>query len=98
METITAFVACGAAFTLSYYLGHARAPTTFIAAMLGAVGGIGFAVAFFALTLAVTILLPGTFDGRTLGVYFVRLLVLAPIGAAAIAAFAHRHSATKTQF
>ena len=28
METITALVACGAAFALSYYLGHSRAPTT----------------------------------------------------------------------
>lgn len=98
MESITALVACGAAFALSYYFGYGRAPTTFIAAVLGAVSGIGFAVVFFALTLAVTIVLPGTFDGRTLGVYFVRLLVLAPIGAAVIAAFAHRFSTTKTQF
>lgn len=98
METITALVACGAAFALSYYLGHSRAPTTFIAALLGAVNGIGFAVVFFALTLAVTILLPDTFDARTLGVHFTRLLVLAPIGAAAIAALTHRFSATKTQF
>lgn len=98
METITALVACGAAFALSYYLGHARAPTTLIATMLGVVSGIGFAVAFFILTLVVTILLPDTFDARTLGIHFTRLLVLAPIGAAAIAAFAHRVSATKTQF
>ncbi len=98
MEAITALVACAAAFALSYYFGYGRAPTTLIAAVLGAVSGIGFAVVFFALTLAVTILLPGTFDGWTLGFYFVRLLVLAPIGAAAIAAFAHRFSRTKIQF
>lgn len=98
MEAITALVACGAAVALSCYFGYSRAPTTFIAAVLGAVSGIGFAVVFFALTLAVTILLPGTFDGRTLGFYFVRLLVFAPIGAAAIAAFAHRFSRTKIQF
>ena len=98
MESITALVACGAAFALSYYFGYGRAPTMFIAAILGAVSGIGFAVAFFALTLAVTILLPDTFDARTLGFYFVRLLVLAPIGAAAIAVFAHRFSRTKIQF
>jgi len=98
VEAITALVACAAAFALSYYFGYGRAPTTLIAAVLGAVSGIGFAVVFFALTLAVTILLPGTFDGWTLGFYFVRLLVLAPIGAAAIAAFAHRFSRTKIQF
>ncbi|MGQ0580320.1 MAG: hypothetical protein ACT4O6_00165 [Reyranella sp.] len=98
MEATTALVACGAAFALSYYFGHGRAPTMLIAAVLGAVSGIGFAVVFFALTLVVTILLPGTFDGRTLGFYFVRLLVLAPIGAAAVAAFAHRVSRTKIQF
>ena len=98
MESTTALVACGAAFALSYYFGYGRAPTTLIAAILGAVSGVGFAVVFFALTLVVTILLPGTFDGRTLGFYFVRLLVLAPIGAAAIAAFAHRFSRTRIQF
>jgi hypothetical protein len=98
METITALVACGAAFALAYYFGYGRAQTTFIAAILGAVCGIGFAVVFFALTLAVAILLPDTFDARTLGIHFTRLLVLAPIGAAAIAALAHRFSRTKIQF
>ncbi|MSP74515.1 MAG: hypothetical protein EXR12_00120 [Rhodospirillaceae bacterium] len=98
METITALVACGAAFALSYYFGYGRAPTTFIAAVLGAISGIGFAIVFFALTLAVTILLPDTFDARTLGIHFARLLVLAPIGAAVIAAFSHRFSRTKIQF
>lgn len=92
MESITAFVACAAAFALSYYFGFDRAHSTLGAAILGALSGIGFAAAFFAMTVAVAILLPGTFDGRTLGIYFVRLLALAPLGAAVIAALAHRHA------
>lgn len=98
MESITAFVACGAAFALSYYFGFDRAYSTLGAAVLGAVSGIGFAAAFFMMTLAIAIVLPGTFDGRTLGVYFVRLLVLAPLGAAAIGALAHRHAMSRMRF
>ncbi|MDP2331952.1 MAG: hypothetical protein Q8M19_14775 [Reyranella sp.] len=98
MESITAFVACGAAFALSYYFGYDRAPSTFIALILGAVSGIGFAVVFFAVTVAVAIMLPGTFDARTLGVNFARLLVLAPLGAAAIGALAHRHAMARMRF
>lgn len=98
MESITAFVACGAAFALSYYFGFGRAYSTSFAAVLGAMSGVGFAIAFFAATVTVAVLLPGTFDGRTLGIYFVRLLVLAPIGAAAIAALAHRYALARMRF
>lgn len=98
MESITAFVACGAAFALGYYLGFDRAHSMLGAAALGAVSGIGFAVAFFMMTVAIAIVLPGTFDGRTLGVNFARLLVLAPLGTAVIAALAHRYAVARMHF
>jgi len=98
VESITAYVACGAAFVLSYYFGFGRAYSTPFAAILGAMSGVGFAMAFFSATVTVAVLLPGTFDGRTLGIYFVRLLVLAPIGAAAIAALAHRYALARMRF
>jgi hypothetical protein len=98
MESITAFVACSAAFALSYYFGYGRAPSTLVALVLGAVSGVGFAVIFFAMTVGSAILLPGIFDGRTLGVHFVGLLAVAPLGAAAIGALAHRYAMTRTSF
>jgi len=92
MESITAFAAGGAAVALSYYFGFNRAYSTIGAALFGAVSGIVFAAAFFAVTIATAIVLPGTFDGHTLGVCFVRLLVLAPLCAAAGGAVAQRHA------
>lgn len=98
METITAVVACGVAFTLSFYLGYDRAPSVWVAVLLGAASGLGFAVAFFAMTVGTTIILPGTFDARTLGLHFLALLAVAPLGAGLIAVLAHRHAVAKTHF
>lgn len=88
MESVTAFVACVAAFALSYYFGKGRAPSLLMALLLGAASGVGFAVLFFVMTVAVTVVLPGTFDARSLGVHLILLLAVAPLGAAAVAAFA----------
>ncbi len=98
MESITAVVACGIAFALSYYVGYGRAPSSLVALMLGAVGGIGFAFIFFVMTVAVAIILPGTFDGRSLGVHFIGLLAVAPLGGAVISVLAHRYAMAKTPF
>jgi hypothetical protein len=98
METLTAIVASAVAFALSFYLGHDRAPSAWIALLLGAASGVGFAVVFFAMTVATTIVLPGTFDARTLGLHFLALLAVAPLGAAAIAALGHRRATPKMHF
>lgn len=98
METITAIVACAVAFALAFYVGYGRAPSTLIAAMLGAVSGIGFAVVFFVMTVAVAMMLPGTFAPRSLGVHFIGLLAVAPLGAAVIAVLAQRRAMTKMHF
>ena len=98
METLTAVVACALAFALSFYLGHGRAPSTLAALVVGAACGVGFAVIFFAITVGTTIVLPGTFNARSLGLHFLALLVLAPVGAAVIAVLAHRRSAPKMRF
>jgi hypothetical protein len=98
METITAIVACAVAFALSIYLGYEKAPSTWAAVLLGAASGVGFAVVFFAVTVAITIVLPGTFHARTLGLHFLALLAVAPLGAAVIAILARRHAMTKMHF
>ena len=98
MESITALVACGAAFALSFYLGYGRAPSLLAAAMLGAVSGIGFAVIFFAMTIAVAGTLPGIFDARTLGQHLILLGMAAPLGAAAVPMFAHRYAMSRSRF
>ena len=98
METITAAVACAVAFALSFYLGYGRAPSGWVALILGAVSGLGFAAAFFAMTVGTTIMLPGTFDARSLGFHFLALLALAPVGAAVIAVLAHRHAIAKMHY
>jgi hypothetical protein len=98
METLTAVVACALAFALSFYLGRGRAPSTWAALIVGAACGLGFAVAFFAMTVGTTIILPGTFAARSLGLHFLALLALAPLGSAVIAFLAHRHSTSKMRF
>lgn len=98
MESITAFVACVVAFALSYYVGYGRAPSVLSAILLGAVSGIGFAVVFFVMTVAVAIVLPGTFDARSLGVNFVGLMMVAPLGSALVAVLGHRHAVAKMHF
>lgn len=91
MESITAIVACGVAFALSFYIGRTMASTTLVAAMMGAVCGLAFAILFFVMTVGIGAVLPGTFDGWTLGVHFLGLLAVAPPGCAIIAILEHRH-------
>jgi len=91
METITALVACAVAFALSYYIGYVVANNTLSAVLAGAGSGLAFAVVYFIATVSVGMLLPGTFDPRQLGIHFLILLPVTPIGSALIAAYAHRH-------
>jgi hypothetical protein len=91
METITAVVACGLAFTLSYFIGRMMASSTLVAAMMGGVCGLAFAVLFFVATVAIGAVLPGIFDGWTLGVHFIVLLFVLPLGSAGVAVLEHRH-------
>jgi len=91
MESITALVACAAAFSLSYYIGYNVATNGTVAAMMGGASGLVFAAMFFVMTVAIGMLVPDTFDPRQLGIHFIVLLPLTPIGSAVVAAFAHRH-------
>jgi hypothetical protein len=98
VESLTALVACGAAFALSYYFGSGRAPSLLMALLLGAASGVGFAVIFFIMTVAVTVVLPGTFNARSLGVHLIVLLAVAPLGAAAVAVFARYYAMGRLRF
>ena len=98
METLTAVVACAIAFALSFYLGYGRAPSILVAVLVGAACGLVFAVAFFAMTVGTTIILPGTFAARSLGLHFLALLAIAPLGAAVVAVLAHRRATPKMRF
>ena len=98
MESLTAVVACAVAFALSFYFGYGRSPSSFAAFALGAACGVGFAVIFFGLTVGTTLILPGTFNARSLGLHFLALLFVAPFGAAAIAVFGHRRATPKMRF
>ena len=90
MESITAIVAAGVAFALSYYIGRAMASTTLAAAVMGGVCGLAFAVLFFITTVAIGSVIPGMFDGWMLGIHFIVLLLVVPLGSAGIAALEHR--------
>ena len=98
VESITALVACGAAFALSYYFGKGRAPSLLMALLLGAASGVGFAVIFFIMTVAVTVVVPGIFNARSLGVHLIVLLAVAPLGAAAVAVFARYYALGRLRF
>jgi hypothetical protein len=91
MESITAAVACGLAFALSYYMGRRMASSTPVAAMMGGACGLAFAVLFFIATVALGAVLPGMFDGWTLGIHFIVLLIVAPIASAGVAVLEYRH-------
>lgn len=91
MESITAFVAAGVAFALSYYIGRSVASTTLTAALTGGMCGLAFAVLFFITTVAIGAVVPGMFDGWMLGVHFIVLMVVVPLSSAGIAALEHRH-------
>jgi len=91
MESITAIVAAGVAFALSYYVGRSMTSTTLAAALMGGVCGLAFAVLFFITTVAIGAVVPGMFDGWMLGIHFIVLLMVVPLGSAAIAVLEHRH-------
>ena len=91
MESITAIVAAGVAFALSYYIGRSVASSALVAAMMGAVCGMAFAVLFFLTTVVLGALHPGLFDGWMLGIHFLVLLIVAPLASAGIAWLEHRH-------
>ena len=91
MESITAIVAAGVAFALSYYIGRSMASTPLVAAMMGGICGLAFAVLFFITTVAIGTVVPDMFDGWMLGVHFIVLLVVMPLGSAGIAVLEYRH-------
>jgi hypothetical protein len=91
MESITAIVAAGAAFALSYLIGRTMASTTLVAAMMGAVCGLAFSILFFVTTVVLGAVLPGMFDGWTLGIHFIVLVLVVPLSCAGIALLEHRH-------
>ena len=91
MESITAIVAAGVAFALSYYIGRSMASTNLVAAMMGGICGLAFAVLFFITTVAIGTVVPDMFDGWMLGVHFIVLLAVVPLGSAGIAVLEHRH-------
>jgi len=91
MESITAIVAAGVAFSLSYYIGRSVASTTLTAALTGGVCGLAFAVVFFITTVSIGAIVPGMFDGWMLGVHFIVLMAIMPLGSASIAGLEHRH-------
>ena len=98
MESITALVACGAAFALSFYLGSGRAPSLLMTLLLGVAIGVCFAFIFFIMTVVVTVLLPGIFNARSLGVHLIVLLAVAPLGSAAVAVFARYYNLGRLRF
>ena len=91
MESITAIVAAGVAFALSYYIGRAVASTTLMAAIMGGICGLAFAVLFFISTVAIGTVVPGMFDGWMLGVHFIVLMAVVPLSSAGVAVLEHRH-------
>lgn len=91
MESITAIVAAGVAFALSYYIGRAMASTRLMAAIMGGICGLAFAVLYFISTVGIGTVVPGMFDGWMLGVHFIVLLIVVPLGGAVIAVLEHRH-------
>ncbi len=59
--------------------------------MRGAVCGLAFSILFFLMTVSVGAVLPGMFDGWTLGVHFIGMLAVVPLVCAGIAVLEHRH-------
>ncbi len=78
METHHRSVAAGVAFGLSYYVGRSMTSTTLAAALMGGVR-LGFAVLFF-VRRSPSARLSGMFDGWMLGVHFIVLLTVVPLG------------------
>jgi hypothetical protein len=91
METATALVAAGAAFGLSYFIGRSITRSTLLVSLGGLVSGLGFAVLFFVAAVTVGNFIPGLLEPRAIGVHFIVLAAIAPLGGAAIAALTHWH-------
>ncbi len=91
METVTALVAAGAAFGASYLIGRSLTASFLFVMLGGLLAGATFAVLFFVSTVMVGHVTPGLFEPWLLGVHFIALAVVAPLGGAAIAALTHRH-------
>lgn len=91
METVTALVAAGAAFGLSYLIGRSLTASFLLVALGGLLSGAGFAVLFFVSTVTVGHFMPQLFEPWLLGVHFIALMAVAPLGGAVIAALTHRH-------
>ncbi len=91
MESITAIVAAGAAFALSFYIGRSIATTKLVLALMGFGCGVAFSVLFFIVTVSVGALMPGLFEPWELGIHFIALLALVPAGCGAVALLEQRH-------
>ena len=91
MESITALVAAGAAFTLSFFIGRSVASTRVIVGLMAAACGAAFSVLFFIVTVSVGALMPDLFDGWVLGTHFIVLLAVVPAVSALVALLEHRH-------
>lgn len=91
METVTALVAAGAAFGLSHLIGRSLTASSLLVALGGLLAGVGFAVLFFVSTVTAGHFMPHLFEPWLLGVHFIALMVVAPIGGATIAMLTHQH-------
>lgn len=91
METVTALVAAGAAFGLSYLIGRSLTASFTLVALGGLLSGAAFAVLFFVSTVTAGYFAPQLFEPWLLGVHFIALVAVAPLGGAVIAALTHRH-------
>ena len=80
METVTALVAAGAAFGLSYLIGRSLTASFLLVALGGLLSGAGFAILFFVSTVTVGHFVPQLFEPWLLGVHFIALMAVAPLG------------------
>jgi hypothetical protein len=91
METVPALVAAGAAFGLSYLIGRSLTPSTLLVSLGGLVSGLGFAILFFVAAVTVGHFVPGLLEPWAIGVHFILLATIAPLGGALIAVLTHWH-------
>lgn len=91
MESITAIVAAGAAFGLSFFIGRSVASTKLVLALMAAACGVAFSVLFFIVTVSVGAVMPDLFEGWELGIHFIVLLLVVPAGCATVALLEQRH-------
>ncbi len=91
METATALVAAGAAFGLSFLIGRSLTASFLLVVLGGLMAGIGFAVLFFVSTVTAGHFMPHIFEPWLLGVHFIALIFVVPLGGAVIAALTRRY-------